>query len=317
MGEYPWFSKGVIMRKSKVYFGDMYVRLLTTCLDVCRHCYADAGPNVEIMLPKKKVFRVIDIWKGHRRVLQKLVLDGGDALLYPYLEEIVKYAHKGKVWIESYLRTSGLLFESDFDDAVSKVKRLNELGLTGMTVCPGDYHAVKDETISQMFSVFSDIPLDLRTIKETDMGKAYAIKRALMELKRDEIYLGNEKRCHCMGRLNDVPLIVLETGDLAYCVFGAGTYANISMETEEIEQIIQEDPIRKLLELDKEGLAKLIDIALELDPEVLNVDSSDNSELDELPKNCAACYRILTEKGLIDDDYVRGEAKRRFKKSIL
>ena len=115
--------------------------LTPRCTWECRHCIYECGPNRTGEIPigslKAYLAQMPDLKTG------RLVLSGGEAYLYPHLDEAISFAGKLKETTgypkKIYMLTNGF-WAGDFDRALLTIKKWKELGLTHLNVSNDKYH---------------------------------------------------------------------------------------------------------------------------------------------------------------------------------
>jgi hypothetical protein len=120
---------------------DMMANLTPTCTFECRHCIYECGPNKAGEIP-------IDILKTYLSQMPELKterfsISGGEAYLHPHRDEAIAFAGKLKETTgypdKIFMLTNGF-WASDFDRALSTVRKWKVLGLTHLDVSDDKYH---------------------------------------------------------------------------------------------------------------------------------------------------------------------------------
>ncbi|MCK4259325.1 MAG: radical SAM protein [Halanaerobiales bacterium] len=84
--------------------------LTRRCNSKCRYCYLNAQEeSTEKELELEKIYMFLECYKQNRG--KSIQFTGGEPLLYPHIEEVLRYANKLGLWVTLF--TNGLLLDDD------------------------------------------------------------------------------------------------------------------------------------------------------------------------------------------------------------
>lgn len=127
--------KKVLEGNIKISMEKIYIELTNRCNLQCVHCYNNSNNGINIDLPFDLVKGMIEFAKSCG--LDSVALSGGEALLYPRINEVMKLCEDLDLSVQ--LLTNGTYIKDEYIDIILKYKPDIQVSLEGPDAASNDY----------------------------------------------------------------------------------------------------------------------------------------------------------------------------------
>ncbi len=271
-----------------------FLTITDKCGYACKHCYSNSGPKADRMMSPDVFEKTIDIYKKNSTDRRIVRFSGGDPLFHPQFKDYVAHTIKEIPDAKIDVLTTDYSFKRNPEAFKKMVQFLQQHNLRFLSFNSDyDKRAGTPEDLMKVTYFCRELAQQgnpFISITSSPVSKPHHIGRA----NKLSLYNSDKsKRAGCDKLKFKVsednltfPMNVNINGDLQYCLFGIGAYANVTQEWKDIERALLGKTTFRTLQTEN-GIEK-----------ILNISGSKTNKYDHLPANCSRLQAVLEDNSL-------------------